>query len=262
MTDEEEESDDDPEGDGAPEIAEQSGREARALFDALGSLPLFREGNVYLSMEARNIAIVDAHLRNLENQMMRAYYEGEGTPTMEVTIVSAMSQVWIFGLYELLRTWRQLVSQLIAYDNDLAPIRGAPDFDEKKVAIYATRRQKSKGPAHSRELAESIYGRPFRRIEWEPAFAAELQAAKDAVQPVMRRIEELRIALAKHEVRGASGVRAHAPGYARIDVISNSLVWMVVKKDGYSEMISRRSLPDDLRKAVREWCASAGVSER
>jgi hypothetical protein len=243
--------DEEPEGGSAPEIGGHPGSESQELFAALDSLPLF--DNPFLSMQARNIAVVDAHLRGLEDEMMRAYYQNDRTPLAEMTVVSAMSQLWIFGLYELLRTWRQLVTQLIAYHEDLAPIRGALDFEEKKVAIYETRRQRSKGPAYRQEFAETIYGHPFRRLEREPEFADELQSAKDALRPVMRRIEELRIALAKHEVRGTRGRRAYAPGYTRLDYSSGSLIWMVEKKDGTTEMISRRSLPEDLRDAVGAW---------
>lgn len=67
-----------------------------------------------------------------------------------------------------------------------------------------------------------------------------------AVTPVFGHIADLRVALAKHELPGIRGVRAYATDHARIDVRSRSLQWMVERKDGTSEAMSRRGPVQEL----------------
>lgn len=253
MADEPEDKDpgaDDEDRDDGPDGIDED--PAEDLLRCLESLPLF--DSVFLLMQARSVAIVDAHLRGLEDEMIGAYFRSDHAPMMELATVSAVSTLWIFGLYELLRTWRQQVNRLLEYDACLARFRGTPKFDKKRAAAYARLGPKA-AAAPSEEFVEQVYGEPFRRIEEEPDFAVELRTAKEAVQPVMERIAELRVTLAKHEVPGRQGFRAYAPGYARIDTVSGSLRWFWDRADGYQDMVSRRQLPDDLRKAVRRWRA-------
>ena len=42
-----------------------------------------------------------------EHDLAAEYHEQETTPVPTAAMVSAVAQLWIFGLYELLRTWRQ-----------------------------------------------------------------------------------------------------------------------------------------------------------
>lgn len=69
------------------------------------------------------------------------------------------------------------------------------------------------------------------------------------VESVFRRIEALRMNLAKHEVKGKPQL-AFAPGYSRIDDMTGSLVWFVDLGDRHVDMVSRQELGDELREAV------------
>jgi hypothetical protein len=66
--------------------------------------------------------------------------------------------------------------------------------------------------------------------------------------PVFRRLETLRVTLAKHEVP-KTNIKTWAPGYARIDSLSDTLLWFVTDKRGSTELISRQSIIDGLREA-------------
>jgi hypothetical protein len=58
----------------------------------------------------------------------------------------------------------------------------------------------------------------LQRLRDDPAFAAEVNEAYDRIEPLFRRIEALRMNLAKHEVPKMKGVPSLAPGYGRIDM--------------------------------------------
>src|SRR5688572_16171344 len=80
------------------------------LHEALISLPLFDDP--YLQIQAHNLEIVDKILTQMERDVLREYFEAESTPASAL-VLSALSQLWIFGLYEVLRTWRQRVSKVL-----------------------------------------------------------------------------------------------------------------------------------------------------
>ena len=80
--------------------------EENLIYSSLKSLPLMKD-DLYMSMQIMNLAIVDEFIRDCETQLLHEYIEKERTPTESAMFVSAQSQLWIFGIYELLRTWRQ-----------------------------------------------------------------------------------------------------------------------------------------------------------
>ncbi len=69
----------------------------------INSLPLV---DAYLELQLNNLALVDAHLLELESQMARGYRIDDKLPQPLTMLVSALSQLWVFGLYEILRTWK------------------------------------------------------------------------------------------------------------------------------------------------------------
>jgi hypothetical protein len=84
----------------------------RNLAWALQSLPLFDD--VFLSMQALNLGVVHEFLLQIESELLRELVELEHTPPNTI-FVSALSQLWVFGLYELLRTWRQRAREVLAF---------------------------------------------------------------------------------------------------------------------------------------------------
>lgn len=158
---------------------------------------------------------------------------------MNAMHVSAWSQMWVFAFYELFRTWRQKAREVRDYAASLQsssdPAKTASDFRasfEKSTAVSRT--------------AEVFEWPLFEEAERAPEATVGLIArALEIVDPLYRRLEAVRMTLAKHEVPKARGVRASAPGYGRIDLSSGSINWMIDYKDGSSEIISRRDLAEE-----------------
>jgi hypothetical protein len=73
------------------------------IINAFRKIPLF--DNLFLHMQSTNIAITDEFLQDMEHQRLDRYLERERTPLVEAVFVSAWSQLWIFGVYEIIRTW-------------------------------------------------------------------------------------------------------------------------------------------------------------
>ena len=204
-----------------------------SFADLEWNLPLFED--LFLNMQGQNVMLVDFYLQDLEGELLREYIESERTPFPATLIVSALNQMWIFGLYELLRTWRQRVRDL----KQKAP----------KTAVPPPANGPEAEPAPT-ELATLYPQRQLQRLRDDPTFAADLNEAYDRIEPLFRRIEALRMNLAKHEVPKMKGVPALAPGYGRIDMMSGSMVWQVDLGNMVVDMVSRRSLADQLREIV------------
>mgnify|MGYP005629659199 FL=1 len=87
----------------------------------------------------------------------------------------------------------------------------------------------------------------FKKIEEHEDYLHELKDSFEKIEPIFRTIEKLRVTIAKHEIPKSKGLFAQGPGYARIERNTGSMLWMIVTKDRYSEMISRRMISDKLR---------------
>src|SRR2546426_2598687 len=196
-------------------------RQRPPIHEVLWEFPLF--DNLYMSMQAQNISVVDVYLEDLESQLLMEYLETEHTPIPTALFVSALSQMWVFAVYELLRTWRQRARELSAYAEKRK--RGGTDG----------------GPTLKQEtptLAEAIYELSYDRVETDPKFVQRLRSAYDRIDQVFRRIEALRMNLAKHEIPKKKGSIALAPGYGRIDQTNGSIYWMVSLGGNKVDMIS------------------------
>ncbi|AEL06923.1 hypothetical protein VDF98_16250 [Xanthomonas campestris pv. raphani] len=68
-------------------------------------LPFF-EDDLHLGMQAMNAGIADSVITQMEYKLLREWFEIERTPFESATAVSALSQMWIYALYEVLRMWR------------------------------------------------------------------------------------------------------------------------------------------------------------
>ena len=68
-------------------------------------LPFFKD-DLWLGMQGMNVGIVDSVVTEREYALLHEYNELERTPGESAMAVSALSQMWIYGLYEALRMWR------------------------------------------------------------------------------------------------------------------------------------------------------------
>ena len=87
------------------------------IEDSLLELPLFKD--VFLQMQLRNVSMVDLYLIQLEKDLFDEYVRLDRTPVPDALFVNALSQMWLFGAYELLRTWRQRVKELTSYGDKI-----------------------------------------------------------------------------------------------------------------------------------------------
>jgi hypothetical protein len=200
-------------------------------------------------MQAQNLAIVDQHIEDLEAQLLSAFYKSDSTPLPEMILVSALSQMWVFATYELLRTWRQRVRELLEFSENIAHLRGRARAERLASELASVR--SASGQSAAVEMQRSA-------IEWASSSRNRRRLAKalDRVMPLFRRLEALRIALAKHEVAKTNRKKmrplvAYSPGYARIDPLDGSVKWMFDYADGTSDMLSRREIADGLRRLHR-----------
>lgn len=209
----------------------------RVLGSLLRSLPLF-DSDLYLGMQATNLEIVDGILRDMEAQLLAEYMEEERTPVPSALVVSALSQLWIFGLYELMRNWRSRAEAVVAFSDSLAA--AAPEEQQRLIEEQKLRIER---------LAEPSDGLVFRWPDFDRAtrdatYIAKVQAAFDNSELLFRRLEALRMTLAKHEIP-KSAAYAMAPGYGRIDMLTGSISWQVLLGEDEVDIISRRELADE-----------------
>ncbi len=214
------------------------------IRDALQSLPVLDD--VYIRMQAMNIDMIDTYLSDLEQQLLQEYIEIEKTPVANALFVSALSQFWIFGLYELLRTWRQRARDVVKFAVELKSL----DLAARKRRIAEKKDQIKK--AVSIDGSDFFYWSPYEKAAKNAKFAETIDNAIDRSELLFRRIEALRISLAKHEMPKNKGSFATAPGYGRIDLSDGSIYWQVVFPNNEIDIISRRAIADDCRELAKK----------
>ncbi|MGB8167325.1 MAG: hypothetical protein WCF18_07515 [Chthoniobacteraceae bacterium] len=185
---------------------------------------------LFLHMQAMNVAIVDQYLLSLEQDLLREYIEMERTPTDSAIFVSALSQMWIFSTYELLRTWRQRIRELIQIaDTKKRPKKVAQPHDELNLNKHMRE--------HAIETALNT-----------PGYADLLRKHDEVMLPIFRACEAIRIPLAKHETAKSHTVLPHSPGYARINMLCGAMDFEVIHSDHSFEFINRRDIAEAIRK--------------
>ena len=214
-----------------------------SMYPWIESIPLCDD--LFLSMQAQNIALVDLMvLRDMEAELLQEYWKNDGrTPMPFAMLVGATSQMWIYYLYEFLRTWRQRAQELIEaaaeHESQKTPEERA-DVRARLDAALVKRRK------HVR-IAPNFYGRQMQQII-DPDFIARVRTYRDNTDLLFRRIEGVRVTLAKHEIpkTGKQQMFAEAPGYTRFDTISTgSAYWQFTLKDDTVDVVQRRDIANE-----------------
>jgi hypothetical protein len=100
--------------------------------------------DVYLGLQAQNIARVEMSvMRPHERKALDEQHADPGSfqgPTYRELM--ALSQMWIFGVYEFLRTWRQRATKLIGHEEKLNSLVTQEDRDAylREITDEAKRR--------------------------------------------------------------------------------------------------------------------------
>ncbi len=212
------------------------------LHEVLRGLPLLDE--VFLGMQAMNVDVVDAYLEELEARLLQEYIERDRTPVQSPLFVSALSQMWVFAVYELLRTWRHRVHDVLRWAEELAALG-----DDEREAPVAAKRQEIERRASEARDAEAHW-QVFERAD-DAQFVEELRSALNRTEVAFHDVEAVRMTLAKHEVPRQDGMYAGAPGYGRIDISNGSIYWQVELGRNEVTVLSRHGLADALRTVSR-----------
>ena len=123
----------------------------------------------YLATQATSIGVVDRHIENLEIQLFREYMAEDRTPMWSILVV-ALSQMWVFSLYELLRTWRQMATELTRYATDLENLQGS----QRDERIARERARIKKVQSHVR-MPDRSYDMCFDAIERDATFGQRVR---------------------------------------------------------------------------------------
>jgi hypothetical protein len=212
--------------------------EQPSLNEILRALPLLDE--VFLGMQAMNVDLVDGFLEELESQLLQEFMANDRPPIPSMMFLSAISQMWVFAAYELLRTWRQRVREITQWGKRLEALAG----EEREVAMSAKRTEIEARAAETRD--PEVRWQVFERAA-EPRFVEELRSAMNRTEVTFHDFEALRMTLAKHEVPRQDGMFAGAPGYGRVDMLDGSFSWQIELGRNEVTVLSRRNLADALR---------------
>ena len=196
-------------------------------------LPFF-EDDLYLGMQTMNVGIVDSVITQYEHDLLQEWFEIEKTPAQSATVVSAMSQMWIFGLYEVLRMWRDRrysFNKLLKNGGIDPKIDNMPDDDPLNLTIEVRKQQ-------------------LINFKEDESYRNRIENAWEKIEPIYRMTELFRMNLAKHCAPGKDGIMPRAPGYGRINRWCGSMDYELIDKDGYYYTMNRRDIADSLRSCI------------
>jgi hypothetical protein len=196
------------------------------------SIPLCDD--MWLGMQAQHIAAVEiAIIRPLELHTARKIFNEEGYVDVMMAL-NGVSQMWLFALYEFLRTWRQRATQLLQLADQYSKTKPI-----KQKAFLTKTVADAKGKEKHIFSGISFYSHHISRIA-DTNFVASIKAYYDKTDGWFGLIEELRMNLAKHEVPKARGMVAEMPGYARIDLVRGTLYWQFIDTQSGLQKLDRR----------------------
>jgi hypothetical protein len=166
-----------------------------SLYQWVSTIPLCDD--LFLSMQAQNVALVDLMvIRGMEAQLLQAYYDNDDRMPIDVgMLVGAISQMWIYYLYEFMRTWRQRAQELIAASEE----HERQETAEKKTETRAKQRAALENRRKHIRLTPNFQGEHLKRID-DPEFIASIRAYRDKTEVMFRRLEGVRVTIAKHEM--------------------------------------------------------------
>jgi len=201
-----------------------------ALSKALCNLNLLGD-DLFLRMQAFNLAIIDQWLTDLEYEVLRKLVDEERTPIAEATFLSALSQMWIFAAYELLRTWRQRAKEMVKWHEN----------GGLKLKLEALK--KEQGYLH---LGREYRAAQIRSVIDDPSQIKAIRRDLKRTHILFARLEAIRILLAKHEVWNKGKSVALRPGYGRINSWCGALDYEI--ENGIYSMgnINRRDIADEI----------------
>jgi hypothetical protein len=196
--------------------------------------------DVYLGLQAQNLARVEMSVvRRYESKALDEQHADPGSFQGPIyRELMALSQMWVFGVYEFLRTWRQRATELIGFEDTLNSLATQEERDAylKKITDDAKR------GARLAENAPVYYPNHVAKVG-DAAFMKSVRDYRDKTKDLFRELSAVRMPAAKHEVPGKKGVLAEAPGIGLVNPCTGSIRWQVLVGEEKST-IERRDLAD------------------
>ena len=142
-----------------------------------------------------------------------------------------------------MRTWRQRAQELITASEE----HERQETAVKKTETRAKQRAALENCRKHVRLTPNFQGEHLERID-DPGFIASIKAYRDKTEIMFRRLEGVRITLAKHEIpkTGKYQMIAEHPGYTRFDtVFTGSAYWQFTLKDDTVDVVQRRDIANE-----------------
>ncbi len=201
------------------------------LFSSLRRLQFF-DSDMFMRQQAFNLDMVDQFLMKLEQQVLRELFEKERTP-IEAHFLGAQSQMWIFAAFEVLRTWDQRVR------------------DMKKMVEHGNLQKRidelCETASAYEHIGRNILLEQLLELQGEPALLDLAERHQRSIHASYFHLDFIRIAMAKHEVKGNNNSKARYPGYGRINMHCGSLDYELENGKYSFGTINRRQIADGLR---------------
>lgn len=212
------------------------------ILDTLPQLPLFDD--LYYRMQVSNIDVVNDMIEQMEAELAHELMQNDGIPGPTILAGSAISQMWIFSVYELFRTWRQRCCALLKISDRVSSMSST-----ERDATLQEESLKLRGADSDASPALSVHRSSVAQLA-DAQFVVRPRSADAAILPLFRRIEALRVTLAKHEIPKGGGKLARSPGYCRADYMTGSIYWEVELKGNSVDVVNRLEIANELR-AIR-----------
>ncbi len=186
----------------------------------------------FLRMQATNIALIDKWLMSLEVEGLRARARDEHFEIAGGVFLNAQSQMWLFAVYELLRTWRERAKKIRVWVDNGGLSQKIASLRQNTSVVH---------------VSNSILADLLARIATDPSVAAGIEDDLARTHVVFHQLEFLRVALAKHEVSGRPKRLANAPGHARLNMWTGSMSYELSNGAVILDEMTRRDFADGLR---------------
>jgi hypothetical protein len=193
-----------------------------------------------LWLQAQNIARVEMSvLRRWESEVLDEQEADPGSyQGPKYRELMALSQMWVFAVYEFLRTWRQRAGQLMQYEDNYNKLTTQPKRDAYLKEIV----DRAKDKARHATQAPALYPEHVAKIA-DPEFMKSVSAYKNKTADLFRELSAVRMPAAKHELPGNKGLLADTPGIGLPDRLTGTICWPVLLGDK-NTVIRRRDLAD------------------
>lgn len=201
-----------------------------ALGEALKSLTLFST-DMNLVSQAMNLTIVDEFVMTLEYKYLRAKFNETSTPYDSI-FLSAQSQMWILSVYEVMRTWIQKAKGYVHTAKNSG-------LNQKLESL-----KRDRGYANYTALQRAD---EVQALIDDPALVKSLEDDLARTNFLFIRLETLRVALAKHEVRKRPNAMMIGSTVGYMNRECGSLEYQMNSGMVVLGNISRREIADGIR---------------